>query len=91
MDDDDKVEKLGENLSKVNLPGLLFFISKAGIALIRFRKAFTKVLILYHFNLKYYIQIETDTSGFVMSGIFCELTLGHMTNTNPDVSHFKIG
>ena len=36
---------------------------------------FIKTLILYYFNPKPYIQIETDTLGYLISGIFIQLIL----------------
>ena len=36
---------------------------KARLAFTKLRKAFTKALILQHFDSKYYIRIETDVLG----------------------------
>ena len=44
------------------------------------RQAFTKVLILRHFDLECYIQIETDTSGYDMGRVLSQLVSNHMTS-----------
>lgn len=91
MDDGDKVGKIGENLLKVDLLGACFLISEANIAFLRFRKAFTEVLIFHYFDLEPHIQIETDAFSFAINGIFCQLSLKYVTYINPDFSIFKIG
>ena len=52
-----------------------FLISEAKLAFLRLREAFTKVPILHYFDPKHYIQIETNTSNYVISGILSQLTL----------------
>ena len=39
------------------------------------QKAFTKALIFYYFDLKYYIWIQTDTSRYVISEVLSQITL----------------
>lgn len=55
-----------------------FLTAKAKLAFIELRQAFIKALILYHFNLKYQIQIETDILGYVISGILSQLTIDNL-------------
>lgn len=75
-----------------------FFIPKAKIAFIQLRKAFIKVPIFCHSNLKYDIWIKTNASSYTISGIFSEITLdwlfsNNMTleNIDPKFSKSKIG
>ena len=46
-----------------------FLIPRAKLAFTKLRKAFFKVLILYHFNPECHIQIETDVSGYAIGGV----------------------
>ena len=48
-------------------------------AFIQLRQAFTKVLILWHFDPECYIQIETNTSSYAMGGVLSQLTSDHLT------------
>ena len=41
------------------------------------RQVFTKIPILQNFDLKYYIQIETDTSGYAISEVLSQLTFNN--------------
>ena len=59
--------------AKENEPS--FLTPKAKMAFNYLKLAFIKALILWYFDLKYYIQIETDVSGYVMSGMLSQLTL----------------
>ena len=43
-------------------------------AFTKLRQAFTKASILRHFNLEYYIRIETDASGYAISCVLNQLT-----------------
>lgn len=73
----DKINNRNINLSN-NIKKIIykagFLISKASLAFPWLKKAFTKTPILYHFNSKYYIMIETDTSGYTISGVLSQLT-----------------
>ena len=44
--------------------------------------AFIKVPILQYFDLKSYIQIETDVSGYAISGMLSQLNLNFNTSPN---------
>ena len=46
-----------------------FFIPKARLAFIHLRQAFIEALILYHFDPKCYIRIETNISGYAIGEI----------------------
>lgn len=50
-----------------------FLILMTKLAFFRFKQTFIKTSILYHFNLKYYIQNETNASGYVIGYIFSQL------------------
>ena len=43
-------------------------------AFTHFRQAFTKALIFWHFDLEYYIQIETNASSYAIGGVLSQLT-----------------
>ena len=43
-------------------------------AFIGLRQVFIKAPILYHFDPKSHIRVETDVSGYVISGVFSQLT-----------------
>lgn len=60
------------NFSKImdiNVEATKFLISKARIAFIQLREVFIKALILQHFDLECYIQIETNISDYAIDGI----------------------
>ena len=83
-----KLAKSKKNLSKSgNLPnfdaknnGLSFLIPKARAAFNRLRLAFTKALILRHFDPKCHIKIETDTSGYIIGCVLSQLAFGISSN-----------
>ena len=52
-----------------------FLIPGAELAFAKLRQAFLKALILHHFDLKRYIRIETDVSGYTIGEVFSLLTL----------------
>ena len=56
-----------------------FFTSGAGLAFTKLREVFVKALILYHFELKYYIRVETDISSYAIGGVFSRLTLDDLS------------
>ena len=83
-----KLAKLGKNSSKSgNLPnfgatesGPSFLTPEARSAFNRLRLVFTEAPILQHFDLEYHIWIETDVSGYAISGVLSQLATG----TSPD-------
>ena len=46
-----------------------FFTPKARLAFTQLRQAFVKALILYHFDPKSHIRIETDASSYNIGGV----------------------
>ena len=50
------------------------FTPGAKLAFTELRQAFLKAPILYHFDLEYHIQIETDVSGYAIGGVLSQLT-----------------
>ena len=83
-----KLSKSGKNSSKcgnssnfgTTETGPSFLTPKARSAFNRLRLAFTKAPIFCHFDLKCYIRIKTDASGYAIVGMLSELTFG----TSPD-------
>ena len=51
-----------------------FHTPGAKLAFTKLKQAFLKTLIFHYFDPKYYIRIETDPSGYAISGIFSQLT-----------------
>ena len=70
----DEVEKKGQKMSKSKTIGSDFLIPGAKLAFTKLRLAFLKVLILHNFDLERHIRIETDVSGYAISGIPSQLT-----------------
>ncbi len=65
-------------------------------AFIHLRKAFTKALILRHFDLEHHIRIETNALGYAINEVFSQITLdqpfsGYVIYENPNSSKFEIG
>ena len=57
-----------------NLEEPKFLISDAKKAFNRLRQAYTKALILQHFDPECYIWIETNVSGYAIEGVLSQLT-----------------
>ena len=53
---------------------LIFLTSGAKETFNQLKQAFTKALILQHFNPKYYIRIETNASNYAIGGVLSQLT-----------------
>ena len=86
-----KSEKSKKLLKTRNLPnfdaietGLNFLTPDAREAFNYLRLVFTKALILWHFDPKFYIQIKTDVSSYVigdmLSQLFSETRPGRIVN-----------
>ena len=56
-----------------------FFISRAKLGFTKLRQVFVKLLILYFFNLKYYIRIEIDTLDYTISRVLIKLILDNLS------------
>ena len=73
-----------KNLSKSQKTvGSDFLISGAKLAFTELRQAFLKAPILHHFNLDYHIRIETDVSGYAISGVLSQLILDDSGRWHP--------
>lgn len=90
IDNSNKVGDVGENLSKVHLYRERFFTPKANVAFNCLSQTFTKASIHYRFDPECHIRIKIDVSGFAISRIFSQLSLGYVTYTNPDLFIFEI-
>ena len=58
----------------------IFLIPSAKEVFNQLRQAFTKALILQHFNLEYYIRIETNALGYAIRKVLNQLTFDHLTS-----------
>ena len=54
-----------------------FFTLRARLVFIKLRKAFVKTLIFYYFDSEHHIQVETDISGYIIGGVFSQVTLNN--------------
>ena len=57
------------------MTGLNFFILRAKLTFTKLRQAFVKTPILYNFDPKYHIRVETGALGYVIDGVLNQLTL----------------
>ncbi len=78
-----------QNFAKANFSGTDFLTFKAKKAFLHLQKAFTKILILRHFDPKCYIQIETDVLGYIIGGVLSQIIFdqhfsGHVTHEDPN-------
>ena len=65
-----EVGKKVQNLSKSKKTvGLDFLTSGGKLMFTKLRKVFVKAPILHYFDLKCYIRIETDVSGYAIDGV----------------------
>lgn len=67
--------KIHTILSNVDTKNMWFLILKANTALTQLRYAFTKAFILWFFDLKCHIRIETNASGYIMGRVLNQLIL----------------
>ena len=73
-----KDETVGRLPSKNSNRAIGYLTSDARQAFTQLRQAFTKVLILQHFDPECYIWIETDALGYTIDGILSQLTLNNL-------------
>ena len=74
-----KGQKTSKNLSKSKkMVGLDFFTLGTRLAFTKWRQAFVKAPILYHFDPERYIRVETDVSGYAIRRFFNQLTLDNL-------------
>ena len=71
-----KFKKLSK--SEKILGSLDFLILGAKLVFIKLKQVFFKTLILHYFDLERYIRIKTDTSGYLISRVFSQLTLDNL-------------
>ena len=77
----EKVQKTSKskNLSKFKkMVGMDFFTPRTKLAFTKLRQAFFKALILYHFDPKRHIWIETDVLGYAIGRVFSQLILDNL-------------
>ena len=72
---DNEIGKKGRNLSKSKKTESGFLTSRARMAFTKLRQAFIKAPILYHFDSKCHIWVETDMSSYAIDWVLSELTL----------------
>ena len=73
---DDEIGKKDQKTSKFKKKlGSDLLILKAKVAFTKLRQAFVKAPILYHFDPKRHIWVETDVSGYAIGGVLSQLTL----------------
>ncbi len=90
-----------QNFAKANSFEIDFLTPGAKEAFIHLRKAFTKALILRHFDPEYYIRIETNVLGYAIGRVLSQIISDHLDqlfsnhvtqkNLNPIFSKSKIG
>lgn len=93
-----KFKKLDLNFAKTSFFRTDFFILKTKNIFIHLQKAFIKILILYYFQLKYYIQIKINTLSYAINTIFSQIVFDQSfsnyiiyKNFNSNFSKSKIG
>ena len=57
-----------------------FLILRARLAFTELRQTFIKVLIIYRFDLEFYIYIKTDISDYTIGKILSQLTLDNLAS-----------
>ena len=80
----DEVGKKGRKTSKSKKSvGSDFLTPGAKLAFTELRQAFLKAPILHHFDPERHIRIETDASGYAISGVLSQLTLDDLGRWHP--------
>ena len=77
-----KVQKTSKskNLSKSKTVGSLDFLTpRAKLVFTKLRQVFFKALILYHFDSKCHIRMETDVSGYAIGEVLNQLTSDNLS------------
>ena len=67
---------LSKNLNRA----IGYLTPKARLAFIKLSKVFTKALILWHFDPKCHLRIETDVSGYAIGGVLSQLTSNNLAS-----------
>ena len=77
--DDCKNETGGRSPHSKKINGATTYLTpEVRLAFTQLRKAFTKALIFQHFDLKCHIRIETNASGYAISGVLSQLILDNL-------------
>lgn len=63
------------NLAKAISSRPDFLIPKAKKSFMYIQKASIKILVCRHFDLESYIRLKTDALGYIIDGIFSQITL----------------
>ena len=69
--------------SKKTVGSSNFLTLEARLAFSKLKQTFLKASILHHFDLECHIRIETDVSGYAISGVFNQLTLLNLGRWHP--------
>ena len=77
-DCEDETVKRSPLTSKNSNRATSYLTPNAKQAFTKLRQAFTKALILRHFDPKCHIRIKTDASGYAISGVLSQLTLDNL-------------
>ena len=72
-----------KKLSKSKTVGSDFLTPGAKLAFTKLRQAFLKAPILHHFDPERHIRIETDISGYAISGVVSQLTSNDLGQWHP--------
>ena len=85
---DDETRKKGrqmsKNLSKSKKTGGSDFLTlRTRLAFTKLRQAFVKAPILYHFDPKRHIPVETNASGYAIDRILSHLTSDNLNRLHP--------
>ena len=60
-----------------------FLTSGARRVFAKLRQAFIKAPILHHFDPEHHIRVETDVSGYIIGGVFNQLTSNDSSRWHP--------
>ena len=75
--------------SKKTVRSSNFFIFRARLVFTKIRQVFVKAPILYHFDPKHYIWVETDVSGYAIGVILSQLILDNLSQWHLVIFFFQ--
>ena len=75
---EDKTVEKSLLISKNSNGATDYLTPKVRLVFCQWKKAFTKALILQHFDSECHIRIETDASGYAISKVLSRLTLDNL-------------
>ena len=76
-----KVQKMSKSKSLSKFKKIIrsdFLTPKTRLAFTKLRQAFVKAPIFHYFDLKRYIRVEMNASGYAISRVFSQLTLDNL-------------